>query len=318
MQHCWSGIGIVVYDQAVEIFTDRVKTMSAGRLEVTNYNAEVLLGIGEIFTGVGEGVCDLSITASVYWKGLIPLCYYVWVVPFTLDRMEFAEMIYQQMGLKELLNEAYGEFNVMSLGWGVNDEYGGLVSTVPLHKYSDLKGLKLRAFGLWADWMVENGGSIVIVPGGEIYMALSTGVLDAASFCAPAGWAGMKIYEVADYYLDPPCCPYDTCEMIMNVDSFNKLPDDLKEILIAASRLQMADMSRLTIEQDANAREELKDAGMEFIRWSDEDLIAARDWMWGKFYESAETDEYCARYVEMMKKSMKIYDSYFGSKRVPW
>ena len=193
MQSNWTGIGNRAYDIATELYVDHVSTMSGGRIEVTNYDAEVLLGIGETFTGVADGVADLSVTSPIYHKGIVPVAMYLWAVPFTIDRMEFAEMIYQQLGGKEIWREAYAEHGVMGLDYQLSDEWGGTISTVPITKYSDYQGLKVRAFGIWADWLVENGASITVVPGGEIYMAIDTGILDAACFGAPNAWAGMMV-----------------------------------------------------------------------------------------------------------------------------
>ena len=77
--------------------------MSGGRIEVTNFNAEVLLGIGETFRGVGSGVADLAVTSSIYHRGTVPVGEYLWAVPFfPVTTLEFYENIYQFMGIKGL------------------------------------------------------------------------------------------------------------------------------------------------------------------------------------------------------------------------
>ena len=63
LQSNWTGIGIQSQDRAAKLFVERVNKMSGGRIEVTNFDAEVLLGIGETFRGVGSGVADLAVTA---------------------------------------------------------------------------------------------------------------------------------------------------------------------------------------------------------------------------------------------------------------
>src|SRR5687767_10733269 len=49
LQSNWTGIGIESQDRAAKLFVERVNKMSGGRIEMTNFNAEVLLGIGETF-----------------------------------------------------------------------------------------------------------------------------------------------------------------------------------------------------------------------------------------------------------------------------
>jgi len=317
MQSNWTGIGNRAYDIATEMYVDHVSAMSGGRIEVTNYDAEVLLGIGETFTGVADGVAELSVTSPVYHMGIMPVAMYLWAVPFTIDRMEFAEMIYQQLGGKEIWREAYAEHGVMGLDYQLSDEWGGMASTVPISKFSDYKGLKVRAFGIWADWLVHNGASIVQVPGGEIYIAIQTGILDAAAFAAPNAWAGMMIGEVADYYIDPPIINYDTCEMIMNLEKFNEMPADLQEIMLISSRIFALDFASLLPIEDVKGRQDLKDAGMEFMRMPDSELLEAKAYCMEKFQESAEIDDYCARWVDVMNEAMELHEAYFGPKRFP-
>src|SRR3990170_1515188 len=43
LQSNWTGIGIESQDRAAKLFVERVGRMSGGRIEMTNFNAEVLL-----------------------------------------------------------------------------------------------------------------------------------------------------------------------------------------------------------------------------------------------------------------------------------
>ena len=204
LQSNWTGIGIESQDRAVGRFVDRVNKLSGGRIEVTNFDAEVLLGIGETFNGVGTGVADLAVTASIYHRGTVPVGEYLWSVPFfPVTNVEFYETMYQFMGLKELWREAYAPHNVMHLSYTCSDEWGAMMSTRPVESYADFQGMKVRAFGIWAEWLVKNGASIVVLPGGEIYTAIQTKILDAARRCARMAWPVMKCHEAASITPNP-------------------------------------------------------------------------------------------------------------------
>ena len=317
MQSNWTGIGIAAHDRQSAFFCEIVERLSGGRVTVTNYDAEVILGIGETFTGVSDGVADLAVTASVYHRGIVPVGLYMWGVPFTIESVEEFELIYYELGAKAIVEEAYAEHGVKFLSYQLSDEWGTMVSTFHIDEYADFDGKKVRAFGVWADWLVHNGASITVVPGGEIYLAIQTGVLDAAAFGAPNAWAGAKMWEVADYFLDPSIIPYDMNEIIMNLETFNEMPADLQEIMVAATRLTNAQMSAYTLVQDVIGRQELKDGGIEFIRTPDDELLKAKEWCWQAFQESAEIDAYCARYVEIMNEYIELKGLYFTPKRLP-
>ena len=87
MQSNWTGIGIQSQDRSAEMFVERVNKLSGGRIEITNFDAGVLLGIGETFRGVSAGVADLAVTAPVYHRGIVPVGEYLWSVPFLPSRI---------------------------------------------------------------------------------------------------------------------------------------------------------------------------------------------------------------------------------------
>ncbi len=317
MQSNWTGIGIAAHDRQSAYFCEIVEELSGGRVTVTNYDAEVLLGIGETFTGVADGVADLAVTASVYHRGIVPVGLYTWGVPFTIESVEEFELIYYELGAVDILDKAYAEHGVQFLSYQLSDEWGTMVSTFPINKYSDYDGKKVRAFGLWADWLVHNGASITVVPGGEIYIAIQTGVLDAAAFGAPNAWAGAKMWEVADYFIDPSIIPYDMNEIIMNLETFNEMPADLQAIMKAAARLTNAQMSAYTLVQDVKGRQELKDGGIEFIRMPDDELIKAKEWCWATFQDLKGEDPNIDKLIDIYTEYIELKALYFGPKRLP-
>ncbi|MET4698260.1 TRAP-type mannitol/chloroaromatic compound transport system substrate-binding protein [Constrictibacter sp. MBR-5] len=318
LQSNWTGIGIESQDRAAKLYVERVNKLSNGRIEMTNFDAEVLLGIGETFRGVGSGVADVAVTSSVYHRGIVPVGEYLWAVPFfPFTNLEFYEYIYQFMGIKELWREAYAPHGVMHLTYQCSDEWGAMVSTKEIRKYADFKGLKVRAFGLWADWLVHNGASIVTVPGGEVYTAIQTKILDAAAFGSPDAWAGMKMHEICKYYINPSVVPYDVCEVIMNLKTFNEMPPDLQEVMLSASRVQNLDISALTIPTDARGRKVLEEGGMETIMMSDEDLKQAADWCWERLLSKKGQVPHIDKMIDIYTEAKKLHKAYYGPKRLP-
>ncbi len=318
MQSNWTGIGIAAQDEAVKLFVERVDRMSNGRIKIKNFDADVLLGIGETFSGVGSGVADLAVTSPIYCRGIVPVGYYLWAVPFyPNDSVEFSTLWHDILGGDEIWNEAYAEHGVKHLAYINSDEWGTMVSTRPIRKFSDFKGMKVRAFGLWADWLVKQGASIVTVPGGEIYVAIQTKILDAAAFGSPDAWVGAKLYEVCKYFINPSIIPYDGCEIIMNLKKLGKMPPDLQEILQSAAKVHNLDFTARTIRQDGAARQILAEKGMETITIPDDELKKAEKWCWNRFLQEKGKDKYVDRLMEVFIKARKMHKAYFGPKRLP-
>lgn len=318
LQSNFTGIGIDSQDRATKQFIDRVQRMSGGRIEITNFNAEVLLGIGETFRGVGSGVADLAVTASIYHRGIVPIGEYLWGVPFfPVTHLEFYEHIYQNMGIKEIWQEAYRPHNVAHLTYMISDEWGAMVSTKPVTKFADFRGMKVRAFGIWADWLAHNGASIVTVPGGEVYTAIQTRILEAAAFGSPDAWAGMKMHEVAKFYINPSVLPYDLTEVIANLRTLNSMPADLQEVLTSASRVFNAELAAMTIATDARGRKRLADGGMQTIMLPDAELVQAAEWCWNRFLGTRGRVPFADKVIDIYTEARQLYKDYYGPKRLP-
>jgi len=140
---------------------------------------------------------------------------------------EFLFVTYN-LGYKDLLAKGYAPFGVVPLGF--LDAPHTILSKQPLNNLTDLKGVKIRAHGTYAELMNSLGAAATYVPMGEIYTAISTGVVSAAQ-SAYSVLAGNKIHEVTKYYQDPPytwgCSPYYVSQKALNA-----LPDDLKNVVM--------------------------------------------------------------------------------------
>ena len=72
-----------------------------------------------------------------------------------------------------------------------------------IRSINDLKGMKMRFFGLGAKVMQKMGVETVQIPPGEIFAALQSGDLDAAEFSLPAMDQPLGFQKVAKYYYFP-------------------------------------------------------------------------------------------------------------------
>ena len=89
---------------------------------------------------------------------------------------------------------------------------------------------------MWGDFLGCVGASPTNIAGTEVYQALRLGTIDGALY----GWSSLSdsnnIREVAQYALSPSMC---FCQMatVVNQDSLNKLPEDLRSIVDETIRL---------------------------------------------------------------------------------
>lgn len=126
-----------------------------------------------------------------------------------------------------------------------------------INSLADLQGMKMRIPGLGGEVFQRAGGTAVNLPGGEIFTSLQTGVIDATEWVGPYNDLSFGLYQVAKYYYYPGWQePGPTLEAIVNKKAFEKLPPDLQEILMVASRAINQDMlDEYTARNNAALRE---------------------------------------------------------------
>jgi len=108
-----------------------------------------------------------------------------------------------------------------------------IITKKPINKVGDLAGLKLRtSTERQAKVAKIMGASPVTIAFGEIYTSMQLGVVDGF-ITGPQNMIAFKFYEIAKYVLRPAVNSTQSGFMA-NRNSFNALPDDLKQALLDA------------------------------------------------------------------------------------
>jgi len=234
----WSK-GLLFYDIAVH-FADSVRLASAGRLDIKPFSAGELVPAMQTFDAVSQGSAQVGHDWAGYWKGKNEAFVPLGDVPFGLDSEGYNIWLYEKGGLA-LAQELYGKFNLMAFPCGQTGQDMGLFSNKRATKMQDFKGLRVRTVGWYMDILNKLGASVSPLPGGEVYLSLERGVIDAAEFSAPAINWPMGFDEITKYVIEPGVHqPGSQCYIFFNKDAWNKLPEDLKQIVeICAKETQL-------------------------------------------------------------------------------
>jgi TRAP-type mannitol/chloroaromatic compound transport system substrate-binding protein len=234
----WSK-GLLFYDIAVH-FADSVRLASAGRLDIKPFSAGELVPAMQSFDAVSQGAAQVGHDWPGYWKGKNEAFVAFASVPFGLDAEGYNIWLYERGGL-EMMQELYGKFNLFVLPGGQCGQEMGLFSNKKATKMEDFKGMRLRTPGWFMDIMNNLGASVSPLPGGEVYLALERGVIDAAEFSSPAINYPMGFDEITKYVIQPGVHqPGIQTGLFFNQDAYDKLPQDLKWIIdICAKETQL-------------------------------------------------------------------------------
>ena len=198
-------------------------------MKITLYGDGELIPCFEAFDACSMGTIDFFMSYPAFWLGKVPAAG-LGGLPFTTRDMVDALTLHEQYGLGDVIRKAYAEHNLYHVrSFPYSD--ARLTTKSPITKASDFNGMNLRVSGLGGEVLTEAGAAITYFPGGEIYGALEKGVLDGAMYGSFGNQVDMSFHEVCNYVLWDPIVGGDTIEYLVNMDTWNKLPDDLKELL---------------------------------------------------------------------------------------
>ncbi|QFT57002.1 TRAP transporter substrate-binding protein [Microbulbifer sp. THAF38] len=288
--------------QAPERFAKNVEKMSSGRLKIKVYGAGELVPALGIFGAVSEGAAQMGHGAAYYWKGKIPAAQFFTAVPFGLNAQEMNGWLHHGGGL-ELWTEIYEPFNLIPLAGGSTGVQMAGWFNKPINSVEDLQGLKMRIPGLGGEVLNRAGGTAVTIPGGELYTALQTGVIDATEWVGPYNDLAFGFHQVAEYYYYPGWHePGSMMEFIVNKKAFEKLPKDLQVIVRVAAREANQDMlDEYTARNNRALRELVETHGVKVRRLPDDVLSHLKKINSQIMQETANKDPEFARIYKAFK-----------------
>ena len=226
---------------AAEKFAAQLRTMSAGRLDIQVYGAGELVGAFEVFDAVSQGTAEMGHGAAYYWRGKLPVAALFSTVPFGMNAQEMNGWLYHGGGL-ELWRELYEPFSLVPLAAGNSGTQMAGWFKKEIRSLEDLQGLKMRIPGLGGEVLRRVGGVPVTVPGGEVFTALQTGVIDAMEWVGPYNDLALGLHTAARYYYYPGWHePGPTLEAIVNKPAFDALPEDLRAMIEVTAQAINAD-----------------------------------------------------------------------------
>ncbi len=232
--------------------------MSGGRLRIRIDSSNKHKAPFGIFDMVKAGQYDMGHTASYYYKGKIPSAMYFTTVPFGMIAPEQYGWFYYGGGL-ELMEKAYAPYGVLSFpGGNTGNQMGGWFSK-EINSVDDLKGLKMRTPGFAGEVMAELGVAVTNIAPGELYTSLERGTIDALEWVGPALDLPLGFHRIAPYYYSGWQEPAAEVQFLINQKSWEKLPEDLQEILRVAMRTAAYDMYAQSMDMNASAWDKMKE-----------------------------------------------------------
>lgn len=220
--------------ESAERVAQFARAMSGGALDIRVYAAGEVVGAFEVFDAVASGAADMYHAADYYWQGKSAAYPFFTSVPFGLSASEHMAWI-DFGGGQALWNALAADFGVVPFqAANTTHQMGGWFKR-EIRSLDDFRGLKMRIPGLGGEIVRALGGTAVAIPGGEIYGALQSGLIDATEWVGPWNDFFLGFYREAPLYYGPGFHePGSALCVGVNRKVFERLSREHQEILKAA------------------------------------------------------------------------------------
>lgn len=287
-------------------FKEYVESASNGSIVVKIYEPGKLMPAFEILDAVSTGKVNAGYWASGYASGKIKAAEMFTAIPFSQSLPYYLGWIYFGNGGKlyqEMYDQAGYNVKVFPFCFLAPETAGWFRKEI--NSAEDLKGVKIRFFGLGGKVLSKLGASVTTIPGGEIFPALEKGALDATEFSTPAIDTRVGFYKVAKYNYFPSWHqPATHLELLVNKDTWESMSPRQKAVMEVATRaINLYSLAKSHAEQGRVVRENLDKHGTQNRVWSPEMLALFRQ-TWNEVVEEEAAND------PFFKKVWEDYKAY--------
>ncbi|WP_058484936.1 TRAP transporter substrate-binding protein [Defluviitalea phaphyphila] len=254
--------------KAFYYFEEEVEKATDGRIDVQVFDSGQLGDHKDYISSLQMGSIQAAeINTSVL--NSIDDSFMVFDLPYVVKGMDHAREVIES-GIGEILSKKLEEkTNIVIGGWMIRAPRSVYSSKGPITDVSDFKGLKIRVMDspIMIRTMELLEATAVPVAASERYMALQTGVVDAAEN-APAIILAQKEYEVTQYLsLTEHFCTPNVIAIDKNF--LDSLPEDLRTIVLEKAAEAGVYAQQLDAESLEETLEALEAEGMTIVEVPD-------------------------------------------------
>lgn len=254
-------VGHPSYVMAKE-YIDDIQKLTNNKVKISYFPAEQLGKSKDLLTVCGKGLSDFCQIHITYSAGLLPYSNII-VLPYWTTASEGTEIFQYMLDNSPELQEEFHKFGVRALQGYTTPTYDIATVKKPVRTLEDLKGLKLKTAGGLYDNVAKRYGIVpVSIPAAETYEAIQRGVVDGVVFNYPS----IRSYHLNDlikYITNGMRGGGYPGAVIINEKAWEKLPKDVQEGILKASRSSVAREGKRWDALHQEVMKQFKDKGIQ-------------------------------------------------------
>ncbi|NQU57117.1 MAG: TRAP transporter substrate-binding protein DctP, partial [Rhodospirillales bacterium] len=259
------------YRDFVNVFINYVHEITDGEVEIKGFGVGVLANAFEGPKAVQDGVADIAFFYPAFLVNKDPANAIFTGMPGGLSAEAMFHWLYEGGGEKLWVDQRRETMGLHPVIGGIGPTEIFMNSHKAVRTEADLKGLKARTAGAWADLLSELGASPTVLQVTEIFTSLERKIIDATEFATPSTNIILGYHNVAKYIIIPGIhSPSFAYEALWKKDVWDGLSDDLKAKLELAGRMATLTGFLKTGMADLDAMKKLQAGNNEFVTLSPE------------------------------------------------
>ena len=289
-------------------FSKVISRLSGGKFTMKFFEPGALIPGNEGFDATSKGSVEAAWTTAGYDVGKYPALAFFTAVPFGPGYGEY--FAWKRFGGGDVIQkEIYAKHDIVQRDClAIGPETSGWFKE-EITDLQQLRGLKMRFFGLGARVMQKIGVSTQLLAGGDIFPALEKGVIDATEFSMPAMDIKYGFYQIAkNNYFPGWHQQTSVSQLLINKGKWDTLSDSQQAMVETACGDSIHDTYAETEYVNPFAMVKMQDEhGVIVRRWND-DQLAVFEKAWNEvIVEDSAKDPLFKRVNDSYAKFRKSY-----------
>ncbi|MEZ5714599.1 MAG: TRAP transporter substrate-binding protein [Paracoccaceae bacterium] len=254
----------------------KVDQLTGGEVHFDVKSPGEIVATGEVWDAVSTGAVESSWYSIGFAEGVVPSAPLFTTFPFGPDVKEYAAWWYYGGGREMWSEITEAKYNIKTIHCSVLVPEASGWFRDEIKTVDDLKGKKMRFFGLGASVMGKLGVEAQSMGLADTMSALNTGAIDSAELGFPFLDNMVGMYEHAKHYYFPGWHQQTSfLSLIINLDTWNGLSEKDQAIIETACEAQMLmTMAEGEAVQLAPLKEMQEKHGVQVHEWPAEILAA--------------------------------------------
>lgn len=250
----------------------RVKENTDYEIKWTTAYAGSVAQLAEVFEAVESGTLDFGLLGFAFEPTSLFIFNVGFYVPFgNPDPLEANRIAWKLFNEFPAFEEVMNKGNQKLLCIAPTGNYT-LNTTFPVYTFKDFEGRKLAAAGPNLPWLKDTGIVPIQSSFNDCYTSYTTGVYDGfISYLAPV--YGYKLYEAAPYQINLNYGAVSINGISVNNDTWNSLPEEVKEIILEVSEEYIDVSAQVTIDMEKDALDAMIPEGFEVMEIPHEEMV---------------------------------------------